>query len=117
MSWFYDLKKYGNPSLKQWKHYFITVLILGFIIGFNDQSGEGIGINYFINMLSTTMIIAFSIFFANLVSRIHSAYLGYKSQYNFSINGLLIGIMLSFVSNGYFWYLAPGYHIIRMNEI
>lgn len=116
MSWFYSFKKHGTPSLKQWKHYLVTILILAFILGFNDRGGNGIGSEYFSNMILCFIIVAFSVFFANLVSRVHSSIIGYKSQYNFSINGLLVGIMLAFVSNGYFWYLAPGYHIIRMDE-
>jgi hypothetical protein len=116
MDWFASIKKYGVPSLKQWKHYIVTVLIIAFIIGFNDRSGNGMGVEYFSNMLLSFLIVAFSIFFSNLVSRIHSAMIGYKSQYNFSINGLLVGIMLAFVSNGFFWYLSPGYHIVRLDK-
>lgn len=116
MNTFYDLKKYGNPNGKEWKRFIITILVLMFIIGFNDRSGKTIGPDYFLNMILVLIILVFSIIISNLVSRYHTSWTGYKSEYSFSINGLLIGLMLAFVSNGYFWYLAPGYHIINMNE-
>lgn len=116
MGTFYDLKMHGTPDWKQWRKYLITVLILGFIIGFNDKSSTGLGITYIKNMIVSFIIVGFSIFFANLIGRIYSASTGYKSEYEFSINGLLIGLMLAFVSNGYFWYLSPGYQVININE-
>ncbi|MBR9675921.1 hypothetical protein GOV05_02840 [Candidatus Woesearchaeota archaeon] len=110
------LRKYGKPSATEIKHYLITSLVLGFIIGFNDRSEEFIWSAYLTNMLAAILIVAFSLFISNLVIRLLTLKMGYEAEYRFSINGLLIGAMLAFASNGYFWYLAPGFATIHLNE-
>lgn len=116
MKWFRDLKHRGKPSLKEWKHFTVTIIILTFIIGFNDNNPNSTWYSFIINMIYCLVFISISIFMANFAGKLFASINGYDSEYSFSINGLLVGVLIAFVSNGLIWILQPGQLILHLNQ-
>ncbi|MBR9690695.1 hypothetical protein GOV08_03340 [Candidatus Woesearchaeota archaeon] len=108
-SFIYGFRKYGKFSAKEWKNFLITVVILGFIIGFNDKRAtSSIDTYYILFMIYSMLIVAFTLLLKLLVQRAWLYKFGQKPEFNYAINSLLIGIVLIFASEGHLWFLAPG---------
>ena len=117
----YGLRRYGKFSSKELKSFLITVIIIGFIIGFNDRrETSSIDSYYFMFMLVSIALVAFSLFLKLMMQRAWMYYFGQNPEYKYSINSLLIGIVIIFASEGHLWFLAPGFtmpHLLQAERI
>lgn len=105
----YGFKKYGPFTKKELKQLLISTLIIGFIIGFNDKRTTSAIDSYFIFFMIFSMLGAvLALLIKMAVQRYFLYKFGYAPQYNYSINSLLIGIVLVFATQGKLWFLAPG---------
>lgn len=106
----YGFRKYGSFSKKELKYLLITTIIIGFIIGFNDKRQTTSIDSYFLFFMIFSVIGGiFALLLKMSVQRYFMYKFGYAPQYNYSINSLLIGIVLVFATQGKLWFLAPGY--------
>lgn len=111
-SLWYGFRQYGKFSSKEFKHFIITVLIIGFIIGFNDKRPTSSMDSYYIFfMIFSIFAAAFALFFKLFIQRYFLYKFGYAPTYAYSINSLLIGIVLIFATEGKLWFLVPGFTV------
>lgn len=106
-------KRYGVPEAKEVKGLLLTVIVFAFIISFRDWGTETFspfqGVQHFV--LSIFLVaIAFIVF--ELGHRCFALWMGYRSQYKVWFPGLLIGLLITFLSNGYIPLILPGALII-----
>lgn len=105
----YGFKRYGKLSSKELKHFLITIVILGFLIGFNDKRPTtSIDSYYFFFMFFSMLSAALAVFIKIFIQRFFMYKFGYNPEYEYSINSLLIGIVLIFGTSGYIWFLPSG---------
>ena len=110
--------KYGTPEPKEVRGLLITAVVFAFIISFRDWGVDNFSItlgfyNYFLSLI--LVLIALIVF--ELGHRIFALWMGYKSQYRTWIPGLLISLVFTFLSNGYFPLLLIGGLTIKTLEI
>jgi len=91
----------------------ITIIVLAFIFSFREWGVEkfnfAIGFNNFLISIAL-VIVAFVVH--ELAHRTIALWLGYRTQFKAWITGLVIGLVVAFVSNGYLLFLAPGALVI-----
>lgn len=108
-SMIYGLRKYATFTSKELKQFLISAIIIGFIIGFNDKRDTTSIDAYYIFFMFFSMLAAgFAMLVKMSIQRYFLYRFGYAPQYNYSINSLLIGIVLIFATEGKLWFLAPG---------
>ena len=106
----YGFKKYGPFTSKELKQLLITTIIIGFVIGFNDKRTTTSIDSYFLFFMIFSILAAtFALLVKMAVQRYFLYKFGYAPNYHYSINSLLIGIVLIFATQGKLWFLAPGY--------
>jgi Zn-dependent protease len=91
----------------------ITILILSFIFSFRDWGIERFDVSMgFRNLIITIFVVIIAFLVREITHRTISVWLGYKSQYKAWILGLVIGLVVAFVSNGRLLFIAPGALVI-----
>jgi len=83
---------------------------MGFIIGFrDDRNTVGVDVYYITFMLISVIFVAISLLLKLMMQRMWMYKFGQNPEYKYSINSLLIGVVLVFASEGFLWFLAPGF--------
>jgi hypothetical protein len=102
------IKRYGPFTHEEWKAVIISILILTFIIGFNDGRKS---FNLFLwihNLLGSFIIVSVSFLIHQLGHRIAGLHEGFRVEYKLWWYGITLGLIFVFVSKGRLWFLAPG---------
>ncbi|MFC1741864.1 hypothetical protein ACFL3V_04985 [Nanoarchaeota archaeon] len=96
----------------------ITIPILAFIFSFREWGVEtfnpAAGIR---NFLITILLVCVAFLVHELSHRVIGLWLGYRTQYKAWITGLVIGLVVAFVSNGRLPFIATGSLVITHLEI
>jgi Zn-dependent protease len=107
------VKRYWPLATFEKRGLLITILILAFIFSFRDWGIERfdavMGVR---NFLVTILLVAIAFAVREVAHRTIAVWLGYRSQYRTWILGLVIGLVVAFVSNGYLVFIAPGTLVI-----
>ena len=105
----YGFKLYGKLSSREFKQFMITVVKLGFLIGFSDKRPTTKMDSYYLFfMLFSMATAALAIFIKIFIQRFFLYKFGYNPDYEYSINSLLIGVVLIFATSGFVWFLPSG---------
>ncbi|MBD3313376.1 hypothetical protein GF345_02955 [Candidatus Woesearchaeota archaeon] len=105
----YDIKKYYGFDKDELKGIVVAVLVLAFIVSFDDWGVEKFEFFYGLKNLFNSMLIVLLSFLVYLsAQRITAIKSGFKAEWRVWTYGLLIGLVLVFVSRGKLWFLAPG---------
>ncbi len=113
----HKIKRYFSFSNEEIKSLVIVILLLGFIVGFNDgRATTGIDAYYGLNMLSSILVVALAVLVHLSVQRITGLQAGYKITFRIWWYGLAIGLVFAFITQGHFWLLLPGGIIATMLE-
>ncbi|MBW2972560.1 hypothetical protein KY359_05990 [Candidatus Woesearchaeota archaeon] len=100
---YYPLESFEKRGL------IVTLIILSFIFSFRDWGIERfdwtMGIQ---NLLITLILVALVLAVREIAHKTIAVWLGYKSQYKGWLLGLVVGLVVAFVSNGYLLFIAPG---------
>lgn len=101
---FYNLwdkfKKYGGFSPKELKNLVLVILILGFVVGFNDGRSEFEIIPWLFNLFNCILIVALSVFVRETVRRAHALHFGHKVEFKIWVFGLGFSLVAAVVSMG-----------------
>ncbi len=113
----YTFRKFLQFSQKEMRAVVITILILTFIVAFNDQSESFELAAWMLNFAKWLIIV--TIVFTSFVlgQRAASLYEGYIPEYQLWWYGLMFGLIISFVSRGYIWLLLPGGMMFHMSTV
>jgi hypothetical protein len=106
-------KRYGFPESAEKKSLIVTIIFLAFIFTFRKWGTETFDILLGLQNIAIAIIILVVSFFVHEIAHRTIALLnGYRSQYKMWLTGLIVGVVLAFVSNGYIMFIAPGALII-----
>ena len=105
------IKRYFWFTPEEVRSLVITTLIIAFMFSFNKW-GYGEVFNApvgFVNFLLAVVIVASTIFVSQLGIRLTGLQMGFRIEYKMWVPGLLIGLVLIFLTNGKLWWaFAPG---------
>ncbi|MBU0535727.1 MAG: hypothetical protein KKE20_02090 [Nanoarchaeota archaeon] len=105
----YAIKKYYGFDKDEIKGIVITVIILAFIVSFDEWGVTTFDFLYGLrNFFNSMLIILLSFLIYLSAQRITAIKSGFKAEWRVWIYGLIIGLILVFVSRGKLWFLAPG---------
>lgn len=103
------IKRYYKFTRAELIGFVVSILVLSFIISFREWGREEFNLliglfNWFNAILIVTLI--FIIY--NGAQRLAGWSVGYNTEYKMWMTGLLIGLIVAFVSRGSIWVLLPG---------
>ena len=104
------IKRYFKFSKGEFKALVISTLILAFVVSFRDwgygsEFSVTIGIK---NLIIAIFMVGIAIFVHQAGQRISGLQMGFRVEYKMWWYGLLIGLIVAFVSRGKIWVLIPG---------
>lgn len=101
------IKRYFRFSKEEIKSLLLASVIIGFIFTFRDFT--------LFNLICAILIIAISIAFHVSAQKISALYVGFGAEFKLWWYGLLISLVICFISNGTVWWLIlPGGIIFSM---
>ena len=110
------VRRFYKFSPEEIRSLLIVILTLSFIVGFNDGRDTSSLVQWSWNFFVVAIIIAFSILASESAKRIAAMIRGYKAEFRVWWYGLLFGIVVAILSNGYVWLLLPGGMYVSMLE-
>ena len=111
----YDkIKKYYGFSKQELRSLIITIIAVAFIISFDEWGTAEFNIAAgFFNLFNAILITAFSYLIKISAQRIGALQIGYRCEHRMWSWGILLGIILAFVSNGSIWFLMTTSFIVH----
>ena len=101
MDW-YTISKYFKFSADEIRSFIVTAVFLGFMFSFRDwgidvfDAREG-----FFNWFNSVIVVAFVLFFYLAAQRLMAIRKGYKVEYKMWFYGMIIALLVTFVTRGY----------------
>jgi len=114
MEMLYNIKKYYKFNGNEIKAMIVSILIIAFILSFKSWGTEVLDVTLGLyNFFSAILIVTLSFLVHLTLQRLYAFKLGYTAEYNYSLYGLIGGLILTFASNGNLFFLAPGHVTIK----
>ncbi|MFC1723849.1 hypothetical protein ACFL0V_06940, partial [Nanoarchaeota archaeon] len=116
MGWVNFLDKYKRAwklESSETRGLIITAVLLSFIVSFREWGT--VAFDYeagLANYARAFVIVTISLLVHEAGHRAIASMMGYKSRYKTWILGLVIGLIIAFLSNGHVWFLAPGFILV-----
>jgi len=113
------IKRYFRFTQDEIKALIITIIVLSFIVGFNDKSEAFNFSHWSTNLFLVFVIIVIAVMVHISAQKIIGLSLGYNIEYNIWWAGLIVGLVLSIVTSALFkgnfslWLLIPGGIVIH----
>ena len=103
------LKKYYTFTKHEVRGYAIAILAVAFIISFREWGTNQFNLTAgLFNLFNSILIVALSILVHDAGQRIWGLAIGYKIEFKMWTFGVVLGLILAFVTNGKFWLIIPG---------
>ncbi len=115
-NWMSKLKRYAPFTRKELGWLGVGILIMMFIVGFDDGRPEFNFASYSANMLLGLVAVVVAVFVHESAHRIVAPNLGYKLEFKPFFFGLLGGLIISFMSYGKVIFLAYGSFYLNIME-
>ncbi len=107
-SFMYNLRKFLQFSQSEIKAVVISIIIMTFIVAFNDKNDVFHVSSWAVNFFIWLVIVTISFLTFLLGQRAMCLWEGYIPEYRLWWYGLMFGLIISFVSRGHIWLLLPG---------
>lgn len=104
----YRVKRFYGFTREEVISFVISVLMLAFIWAYNDGSKTFHFANWFSNYLKVVLMFAIALFVHVSTQKIVGIYHGYKVEYKYWLTGLILGVIMTLITNGYIPLLLPG---------
>lgn len=102
-------KRYAPLESFEKRGLIITIAVLAFIFSFREWGTETFDITIGTkNLIVSVVLVAIAMLVHEVTHRVIALWLGYRTQFKAWITGLVVGLVVSFVSNGYLVFIAPG---------
>ncbi len=115
-NWMSKIRRYAPFTKKELMWLGVSVLIMAFIVGFEDKSPQFDIANYSANMFLSLVAVLVAVIVHESAHRIVAPNLGYKLEFKPFFFGLLGGLILSFMSYGKIIFLAYGSSFLNIME-
>jgi Zn-dependent protease len=103
------LRRYAQFNQKEIKGLVLSIIVIAFILSFRDWGKEEFSVSLgAANFILTLLIVAISYTAHQIAQRVAAVSVGYQLEYKAWIVGLIVGLVLAFVSNGVVAFLALG---------
>jgi hypothetical protein len=103
------IKEYFKFEKREVTGIVISVLIIAFILSFKDWGTEKFDVVSGVNNLAATILIVSLAYIVHVsVQKIYALKMGYLAEFQYSLYGLIIGLVLCFASNGFLFFLGSG---------
>lgn len=108
--WIDKVRRYTKFSPKELQAGIVTIFVIAFTISFRKWGiGQEIDVSYgMINLFAAILIVGISFFGRIAFQKSMALAADLKSEYKMWSFGLLLGLVLAFVTNGKLWFLIPG---------
>lgn len=110
------VKKYFMFSKEELKSLVIAILILGFVIGFDDGSETFEFMNWLRNLFSSILIVTLAIFAREVGHRVHALQTGYRAEIKLWWVGLIGSLVMAVISFGKIPILIYGGIVVHFME-
>ncbi len=91
-----------------------TAIVLGFIFSFREWGSDSFNISMGLaNYLRAIILVSLALLIHEASHRAIASLLGYRSEYKAWLLGLIAALVITFVFNGFIFFLAPGILIIN----
>jgi len=125
MSWWFQfkdrIKRYVSFSGEEVKTLIIATIALGFMFSFKEWGVTEFDVAFgFKNWLLSAIIALGAVFTGMIAHKIAAAYLGFRAECKLWTYGLIIGLVLAFVTRGNFFFLAAvgtTYHHLAVHRL
>ncbi|MDP2750848.1 MAG: hypothetical protein Q8O89_08515 [Nanoarchaeota archaeon] len=103
------LKRFGMPGKDEWTAFAITCFLIAFMLSFREWGGEQFDAALgFKNLAITLLLVVIALGIHVGVQIFTGMWIGFKIEYKIWTTGLLIGLVITVVSKGRLFFLAPG---------
>ncbi len=110
----HNFKKYFTFDQKEIRDIIITVLVIGFIFSFKEWGEETfdmiVGLQ---NLFNSIVIVGLAFLVHEAAHKGFAIGKGYEAKYRMWFPGLMIGLLVTVLSNGELFFLAPGFVMIN----
>ena len=113
---FDKIRRYFAFSKEEVKTVIISILILGFVDGFNDGRNTFNAVFWIQNMIGSILIVALAFLVHQSAQRISALSTGFQAEYKIWWYGLIGALIVAIISNGSIWLIIPGTFICTMLE-
>jgi len=101
MDW-YTIKKYFKFSADEIKSFIVTVVFLGFMFSFREWGTDTFDARAgFFNWFNSAIVVAFALFIYLAAQRLMAIRKGYKVEYKMWFYGMIVALLITFVTRGY----------------
>ena len=97
------VQKYVPFTFLEFRNIIITILLVGFMYGFNDGQPDFHLGYYSYNMILSIAIAAITIIVFLLGQRLAGISAGYRIEFQMWWPGLIVALIITFISRGYIW--------------
>lgn len=102
------IRKYFPFTFLESRNIIITILVIGFMYGFNDGQSEWNITYWSYNMLVSMGIVAISMFIFLAGQRFAGLSAGYRIEFQMWWPGLILALIVTFIARGYIWIPIAG---------
>jgi len=108
------LKRYFKFTPLEIRSLIIAILVVAFIISFRDWGIAGFSFRSgLFNYFNAILIVTLSFLVHISIQRIWSLGTGFRLEWKMWSYGLLLGLIMVFLTNGLFWIILPGGFIVH----
>lgn len=115
-NWMMKIRKFAPFSKKELTWIGASILIMAFIVGFDDGSGSFNTATYLSNMGISLVAVAIAVIVHEMAHRIAAPNLGYKIEFKPFFFGIIGGLILTFMTYGKVIFLAYGSFYLDIME-
>lgn len=104
------LKKHYKFTPAELKGFLISIVVIAFVISFADWGpGDKVDIGYgLFNFFNAILIVTLSFIIHHSAQKIAALSVGYNIEFKMWGYGLLISLLLAFLTKGWLWFIIPG---------
>jgi len=108
-------KRYVRYSAKEVRWALIAIILVSFTISFRKWGlGDNVDLGFgFVNFVGAFIIVAISFAARTTLQKIFAVSAGYRADYRLWSLGILIMLIIVFLSNGRLWFVIPGTFILN----
>lgn len=109
------IKKYYKFTPHELRGLIISIFAIAFIISFKEWGKATFELNEGLyNLFNSILIVALSILVHDMGQRLWGLSIGYRVEFQMWTFGLIVGLVIAFISNGNLWLIVPSGFMLHL---